>query len=344
MKREDKMENNGTKTKLNDREMMLKALRIEVQKLCPEGVKVEMQEMGKNNGVVKQGMVIEEKGNKISPVIYLEPYLMNMEEGNYSIEETANAIYEVYQKHHKKESDIATTFVDVEWVKEKIIYQLINLEKNQDLLKDRPYRIIGEDLAVVCALLLEKGSSGVMTVKINREHVKLWGMNEEELWSLAEINTPKCFPVTMKSIEEAMFDILKTQLEAQGIVFDEKVISKLFDDDQCQADTRKKQSFMYILSNQYGIWGASVILYPGVLKEAAKKLGGDLLVLPSSIHETIIVRQEDRLEYDKMAEMVKEINHKEVLPEEVLSDSVYLYHESEDSLCRVAGNGKKSAG
>lgn len=344
MKRENNMENNGTKTRLDDREMMIEALKKEVQKLCPEGIKVEMQEMGKNNGVVKQGMIIEEKGNKISPAFYLEPYLMNMEEGNHSIEETANAIYEVYQKHHKEKSDIASAFGNVEWVKEKIIYQLINLEKNQDILKSMPYRIIGEDLAVVCALLLKKGSSGVMTVKINREHVKLWGMNEEELWALAEINTPKCFPVTMKSIEEVMVDILKTQIEAQGIVFDEQVVSKLFDDEKSQADTRKSHSPMYVLSNQSGIWGASVILYPGVLRESAKKLGGDLLVLPSSIHETIIVRQEDRLEYDKMTEMVKEINQKEVLPEEVLSDSVYLYCESKDSICRVVGNGKKSAG
>ena len=57
MKREDKMENNGTKTKPNDRKMRIEALRKEVQKLCPKGVKVEMQEMGKNNGVVKQGMI-----------------------------------------------------------------------------------------------------------------------------------------------------------------------------------------------------------------------------------------------------------------------------------------------
>ena len=71
--------------------------------------------------------------------------------------------------------------------------------------------------------------------------------------------------------------------------------------------------------------GASVILYPGVLRMAAKKLGGDLLVLPSSIHEVIIMRWENGAEYDEITEIVKEINQKEVMPEDVLLDSVCFY-------------------
>ena len=90
--------------------------------------------------------------------------------------------------------------------------------------------------------------------------------------------------------------------------------------------------------------GASVILYPDVLRMAAKKLGGDLLVLPSSIHEVILVRHENIGEYDKIAEFVKEINQKEVLSEDVLSDSVYRYEEKNASFCRIAGNRGKDAG
>ncbi len=90
--------------------------------------------------------------------------------------------------------------------------------------------------------------------------------------------------------------------------------------------------------------GASVILYPDVLRMAAKKLGGDLLVLPSSIHEVIIMRWENGAEYDEITEIVKEINQKEVMPEDVLLDSVCFYCRKDDSFCRVTGNDGKEEG
>ncbi len=69
-----------------------------------------------------------------------------------------------------------------------------------------------------------------------------------------------------------------------------------------------------------------------------------MLVLPSSIHEVIIMRWENGAEYDEITEIVKEINRKEVMPEEVLSDSVYFYYCKDDSFSRVTGNDGKEEG
>lgn len=63
-----------------------------------------------------------------------------------------------------------------------------------------------------------------------------------------------------------------------------------------------------------------------------------MVILPSSIHEVILVRKEMMMDYHAITEMVKEINQNEVPKEDVLSDSIYLYCRKEDSFCRVSGN------
>lgn len=345
MKRKQVMENHGISVKLCGQDAVLENLRKEVQKLCPEGVKVEIEEMERNNGVVKQGMMIGEKSSKMSPVIYLEAYLEEIEHKNHSIEEIASTIYAIYQNHRREEVDLAEVFQNVALVKERIVYRLVSLEKNREYLTCMPHRIVGEDLAVVFALLWEKDSFGMMTIKVKDEYMHFWGISEEELWNLATINTPKLFPVIMERIEDVLIRILKKQLEAEGIVFDEDAWNRQLEVHARQIKEKKNMKCqVYVLSNACKTWGASAILYPEVLKELSKKLGGDLLILPSSVHEVIITRWDNGADYDKMAEMVKEINQIEVLPEEILSDSVYLYRSEDDSLCRVAGNGKESAG
>lgn len=334
--RKEIMVNRGETEKLDVRKRKIEALKKAVEKLCPVESKVEIQEMRKNNGIVKLGMVIDGKGKMINPIIYLEPYLERIEEGDSSVEEMAKSIIAVYPNPYRGEADMGSIVQDVELVKEKMIFQLVSLERNQEMLSHMPYRRIGDDLAVIYALLWKKDCSAMMTVKVNQEHRKFWGMSEEELWELAKVNTPRLFPVEMKSIEDVMCDLLRKQLEAEEIVLDEKVMDELFNPNKWQTDVKENHNLqMYVLSNQYGAWGASAILYPGVLRKAAKKLGGDLLILPSSIHEVLFMRRENIPEYHVLAEVVKEVNKKEVLPEEVLSDSLYLYSGKDDSFCRV---------
>lgn len=140
----------------------------------------------------------------------------------------------------------------------------------------------------------------------------------------------------MKSLEDVLKDLLKEQMEKSGIRLNEEAWDKLLDSHRSQTKEKEFiQSKVYVLTNRYNTWGASAILYPEVLKTIAQKLGGDLLILPSSIHEVLFMRRENIPEYHVLAEVVKEVNKKEVLPEEVLSDSLYLYSGKDDSFCRV---------
>ena len=82
---------------------------------------------------------------------------------------------------------------------------------------------------------------------------------------------------------------------------------------------------MFVISNTSKIFGASCVLYPGVLEKFAAEKDADIFVLPSSIHEMILVPEKEDQDYSTLPNIVKETNRTEVDPEEVLSDSVYYY-------------------
>lgn len=82
-------------------------------------------------------------------------------------------------------------------------------------------------------------------------------------------------------------------------------------------------------------YGASVILYPGFLEETAEKLETDYYLLPSSLHEMILVKDDGSLDPEALAQMVKEINATEVRPEERLRDSVYHYNRKKQQFRKV---------
>ena len=82
-------------------------------------------------------------------------------------------------------------------------------------------------------------------------------------------------------------------------------------------------------SNQERIHGAGVIAYPDFMEEAAKRLGGDFYVLPSSIHEVLLVPDTPDVSAVELQKMVQSVNMEQVAPEERLSDHVYHYDSKE---------------
>ena len=89
---------------------------------------------------------------------------------------------------------------------------------------------------------------------------------------------------------------------------------------------------MFVATNKSKINGASVILYDGLLAKFAEKVGGDFYILPSSIHETILLPAAGDMDVDYLIGMVRSINAAEVSPEEILSDNVYKYFADEDRM------------
>ena len=124
---------------------------------------------------------------------------------------------------------------------------------------------------------------------------------------------------------EADFTDIRTIAECiMGISFPEK-------DGNDSRDTD-----MYVLTNQCRRFGAAEILDKKTLRMVADQVGDGFIVLPSSVHETIVLPSKEEPEYGRLADMVRAVNDTLVEAEERLSDHVYVYSRDEEMLKIVA--------
>ena len=86
-----------------------------------------------------------------------------------------------------------------------------------------------------------------------------------------------------------------------------------------------EKEIMYMLTNTSKMDGAVYILFNDVLEDIASELQSDLYILPSSIHEVLILPKTDETDYEYLCETVNYVNNKDLDPMEVLSESVYIY-------------------
>ena len=94
---------------------------------------------------------------------------------------------------------------------------------------------------------------------------------------------------------------------------------------------------LYCLTSEDYRYGASMILQEDVMGKVSKLMGGDFYILPSSIHETLIVPTTTQMTLEDMSIMVQDVNKEAVEPEDKLSDKVQFY----DSKAMVIENAKK---
>ena len=279
----------------------------EVEKLLGSEVRVELRRITKNNGIILEGLCILEKGSYVSPTIYLEDFYREYKDG-VSLKEIAGRIYDIYEKRCRNIPFSLEYFLDFEKIKENIFCKLVNREMNQELRRDVP-SVSFLDLSVVfiCAVKNEEFGNG--SVLIREEHRKHWKVSKELLYEYARENTFRLRPFELKSMEELIEDLVEPE--------ERKLL---------------KEIPMYVLSNRDRVFGAAGILYDRILSSAGARLEEDFYVLPSSVHEVILVPGHVAGSEKELHTMVHEVNHTQVEPEEVLSENVYHYDRKKHCL------------
>lgn len=283
----------------------IQAVELRVKEEAPETVRVSIHTARKNNGAYRRGILLSEQNVNISPTIYLEEYYKQFRQG-IPVEEIAGEILGLYQKIRFKKSWKEDTLSDYERISERIVYRLINYEANKTILTDTPH-VRYLDLAIVFYVLLEVNGYGTASMMIKERHLKEWDVSESQIYAQACQNTKVLLPYEFQTMKTVIEDL--TGIEES-------------DDDEN----------IYVLSNNLRSYGAAVLLYPGRLQQIGDYLGEDYYVLPSSVHETIIIPESMAPDKDMLSEMVSEINHTQLDEEEVLSDQAYYYDRSHKRL------------
>lgn len=288
------------------------------QHLNPD-CRILIQKIPKNNGVILDGLCIGQKGASIAPTVYLNSYFERYQEGA-SIEQIAEEISQLYSRDSSLLQTDFSILNDFSKLKNKIVYKLIHTAANTNLLKEIP-SIPYLDLSIVFYLYLDESPSGQMTALIYNRHLAAWDTCLEELYQLASQNTPVLFPPDLKTMSQVMEEILQRNCDNK-------------ETQDFMQDFSKSQplSPLYVLTNSAGINGACAILYPKVLPDLSRQLKQDLVILPSSIHEVLIIPFDEHTSLDELSDMVKQVNQAEVPMEEQLSDHVYYYSYNSDEV------------
>lgn len=319
-----------------NREVKRGVEKIISEEFC-DGV-VAIRNVTKNNNVRMKAISIVRKEEKTTPTIYLRNFYMQYKNGR-QIESICQEIFCIYKKgieDFKADLDIMN-MSDFEKVRDYVFYKVINYDLNQQLLKQIPHYKF-KDLAIVFYILVNDEYNSQATSIIHNQCMEEWKITTDRLRDIAFGNTWNRFPPVIRKIEDIIYDMIVNDIvdveegsEGLGSVKENTFYNDIEDEEVCgmiKEEIEKikidREMEMYVLTNTAKINGATCITYPGVIRQFAMEHESDIYIIPSSIHEVILIPRVDwsREEIDRL---IKEVNEEQVDPVEILSDHVYIY-------------------
>lgn len=202
-----------------------------------------------------------------------------------------------------------------------IYLEAIGAGRNKESLKALPHVQMG-DLAAVYMIRIDVGGGATAKFPIGYGFLKNLSLTTDWIHRTAVENSKRDYPAVLVPMDKAAREMGIT-LPTEGKNLEEAIP-------------------MHILTNTDAFHGASVLFYPAVLDNLDVRFPGGFYVLPSSVHECIILPKsgEDLYDGQELSELVQKINRDLVRPEEQLSDQAHEYDRARRSLA-VAEAGKR---
>lgn len=162
-------------------------------------------------------------------------------------------------------------------------------------LRDYPYTTV-HDLAITYAVRIESENGMVGAAPVTRDLLSAWGKKLPDLVRDSRKSQEKVMPPKFMNMAEVLpFSVSEPQP-------------------------------LYILTNAESFYGASAIFYPDMMEKIAEILGGDYFVIPSSIHETMLLPVDEGMEADVLGSIIQSVNGECLVAEDRLSDHAYRYN------------------
>ncbi len=269
-----------------------------------EGTTTEVRTITKNNGHMRVGIMLTRKRTNVSPTIYMESFYQEYQNGR-TLFDIADDVLKIYEQAKMPQDLDIQSIKDYAKIKNRIVCRAINRAKNEQWLQKVPYMEC-LDLAIVCYIRMHIPNRGEASIAVDEELQKMWGISKDQLFWNACANTERILPYSFRDLAE---------ITAERI---EK--------------SQKAEKQIYILTNNECLYGAVTLLYTKMTKQIGEMLGEDYYVIPSSIHEVLLVPASSGFGRQDLETMLHDINRREMDPEEVLSEQVYYYSRSADKL------------
>jgi len=297
---------------------------------------VRIDEVEKNINQKTRALFIRREEETVLPSVYLKEFYEMYSKGK-NMDDVLSAIAHTYLESQKKKEELFPFNIkDYDSMKDKLYIKLMNKNQNKENLEVYITKDIPEtDLtAVVSAVLSKNAQDGTVAFPIRQALQGIWGITREQLYEQALQNTPRLFPaelINMRDVMRSIYGIGMSEEEGDSI---EKYLNEGRQEGYKEIESRKVllPFEQYVLTNTAKFHGISAILYPGLLQEIGEATKSNFFILPSSIHEAILIKDNGDMSAEELQHMVIEVNRTQLKADEVLSDEVYCYNYQEKRL------------
>ena len=276
-----------------------------------DNLDISIQHVQKVNQQDLVSLTVKPKGSNIAPSLYLNAAFEAYKEGQ-SMENILHSLENTITSHSIMDK-VNVDFVSLyETSKEQIFPKLINKDMNKEFLEKVPHYDYG-DLAVVFYVKMEHPQIGEGSITVNNQIFEKWGVED-------------------KVIMDAALENLKNNTQCKdlfGFIKEIDPVMALTLDDEIPVDKSP-----IVLSTDDQRFGAAALLNEDIMKALSDRFGGDVVIIPSSIHELLILNDENTPRQElELNSMVHEVNATTVAQEDLLSEHVYHFN-GEDLMYR----------
>lgn len=281
-------------------------------KLADYGMEVSIVNKMRNNGIIEKCIKVDIPGCNMSPSIGTLSLYEHYREFD-DMEKIVSALSKKIIEDKNRQIDTMSV-LSKENILNSTYLMVVNAKSNQKLLADTPHYFIAEgELAVIPRLnisITEK--SGFIIIK--NDLLPKLQMTGDEILQIAKLNTS----------EQNLFEINSLlSVTMQAMTDNGEDIADDFSEFFTESTPKA-----FVVTNKDKKLGACCLACPEVIGTAIEKMGFDCYILPSSIHEVILVEkrgESEDLEY--LRDCVNQVNRQSVPAAEILSDKVFQYNQ-----------------
>ena len=272
------------------------------------GMKIENADVEKLQGESYRGISIGPEGSGIGVNVSLEKFFDQADEGR-DIRDIAGDIKKTVDSAAKEmpTKEAVKSITEYDNAKKNLFIEVVNTDHNAEMLKNVPHKNI-EDLSAVCRIDASKEAGYGASVLVNNKMMAAFGITAAELFADAEQMAPISHPAKVVTLSSMVNELIGGNPAEE-------------------VNSGSPQTLVATVESK--TLGAGIIDYPDFMKDMADQIGGDFFVLPSSIHEVLIMPDDGVTSLRGLEDMVHEVNRTQVDPSEQLSDSVYHYDSKE---------------
>ena len=295
--------------------------------MAEPGEEVTVRKILKINDTAFDSVTVKQPGCNMTPTLYFQDLKRSFDEG-MEMDELARSVL----SYSRTGSGVwpAEDFDpgDYSYFRDKVMFRLVSSGKNRQYLRHRPHRS-NLDLEIVYYYQCRIGKESMGTISVGDEDLNRWGISEEDIYRDALRNTPILNPPVICPIT----DLLNSFLDPEEGTDPHTPVCDTDPDEGDEIEVPVYEPDLYgntpvpllVLTNESKYCGAACMLYEGLLRNLSDEIRSDLFIIPSSIHEVLLLPDEGEFSEEELSALVCEINAHFINPSEILSDHVYRF-------------------